>query len=62
MGQAIVTEICADPAAFAALKCPPRVMGRPDVHIGFAAAYGEAYLPQPRPVAELMRAMTGVHG
>ncbi|CUW39723.1 putative Transketolase central region [Magnetospirillum sp. XM-1] len=59
VGQMIVAEICADARTWASLKTPPLILGRPDVHIGFSGAYGDAYLPQPQAVAERIRDMTG---
>ncbi|EME69373.1 transketolase central region [Paramagnetospirillum caucaseum] len=59
VGQMIVSEVCADATAWSRLACPPRILGRPDVHIGFSGAYGDAYLPQPQTVAETIRDMTG---
>lgn len=60
VGQMVVSAICADAEVWPRLKCPPAILGRPDVHIGFSGTYGEAYLPQPQPVADRIRAMTGV--
>lgn len=59
VGQMIVSEVCADKAAWASLKGQPLILGRPDVHIGFSGAYGDAYLPQPQAVADRIRDMTG---
>jgi 2-oxoisovalerate dehydrogenase E1 component len=59
LGQAILAEIAADRALWRTLKCPPRLLGRPDVHVGFNGVYGDAYLPQPKAVADVIREMTG---
>lgn len=59
VGQMILSEVCADPEVWASMKCPPSLLGRSDVHIGFSAAYTEAYLPQPQIIAERIRDMTG---
>lgn len=60
VGQMILSEVCADPTAWASLKCAPRLLGRPDVHIGFNAVYTETYLPQPQTIADHICEMTGV--
>jgi len=59
VGQMILGEISADPSAWNSLKCPPRLLSRPDVHVGFGQAYIDAYLPQPQAVADQIRDLTG---
>jgi len=57
LGHTVLSEISVQKDLWSALKCPPRVLGRPDVHIGFHPAYTDAYLPQPRAVADCLLAM-----
>jgi len=59
VGQTILGEVSADRASWSNLKCAPRLLGRPDVHIGFNASFAELYLPQPSAVADAILDMTG---
>ncbi len=45
VGQMIVAELCGDPTVLGALKSPPGIVSKADVHVGFNPVYEYAALP-----------------
>ncbi len=45
VGQMIIGEVTSDPISWGAFMSPPRLVSRPDVHIGFNPIYESAALP-----------------
>ncbi|MDZ4788910.1 MAG: thiamine pyrophosphate-dependent enzyme [Blastochloris sp.] len=44
-GQMIISDLLQDSDVWAALRCSPRLLSRPDIHIGFHPVYEESVLP-----------------
>lgn len=51
VGQMIVAEMCGDPEVLEALKSPPAIVSKEDVHVGFNPIYEYAALPDEERVA-----------
>ena len=57
VGQMIIQELIEDPEVWSALKQSPRLLSRPDVHIGFHPNYEWGCLPLPEDVRSVLLAM-----
>lgn len=57
IGQMIIQELLEDPEVWAALKQPPRLLSRPDVHVGFHPNYEWGALPLPEDIRSVLLAM-----
>lgn len=61
LGQAIISTISGDNAAFEALVAPPVLVSKIDVHIGFASSYEYGALPDKARVEAGIRRVMGAH-
>ena len=57
IGQMILGELLADPEIHQALKGPPQVVSRKNIHIGYNPIYENDSLPDPEQVADAIRNM-----
>lgn len=57
VGQMIIQELLEDPEVWASLKQSPRLLSRPDVHVGFHPNYEWGALPLPEDIRSVLLAM-----
>ncbi len=57
VGQMIIQELLEDPEVWTALKHSPRLLSRPDVHIGFHPNYEWGVLPLPEDIRNVLLSM-----
>ena len=55
LGDQVISRVCRE--ALAALKCPPRLLSAPDVHIPFAPELEASYRPNSRRIQEIAEQM-----
>lgn len=58
IGQMIISSVLQDEACWSSLQAPPRLLARPDIHIGFHPNYEETCLPSVQDVTGAILSMT----